>query len=158
MFKDYDKYLTASLKVYLFVLICIFIMKLVGLDYFGIDANNYIIKEINKFLVKYNITEYLYFIVLIIYQYLMMSIICRDNSKEAKKFTLYTKPFTAILQHLKSIYINNPAFYILEFLYLIIVFKIYNKNVKVIEIIKKLLIIFVLQFISNITRNTADIQ
>ena len=40
MFKDYDKYLKTSLKVYLFVLVIIFIMKLVGLDYFGLDVNN----------------------------------------------------------------------------------------------------------------------
>lgn len=40
MFKDYKKYLSASLKVYLFVLVCVFIMKIVGLDYFGLDMSN----------------------------------------------------------------------------------------------------------------------
>ena len=36
MFKDYHKYLSTSLKVYLFVLLITFILKLVGLNYFGI--------------------------------------------------------------------------------------------------------------------------
>ena len=40
MFKDYNKYLSVSLKVYLFVLIIVFILKVVGLDYFGLDINN----------------------------------------------------------------------------------------------------------------------
>ena len=46
MFKDYGKYLSASLKVYLFVLVAIFIMKIVGLDYFGLDLTNPIIVKI----------------------------------------------------------------------------------------------------------------
>ena len=38
MFKDYDKYLKASLKVYLFLLVVIVILKLVGLDYFKMEC------------------------------------------------------------------------------------------------------------------------
>ena len=40
MFKDYDKYLSTSLNVYVFVLLLVFIMKLVGMDYFGLDTSN----------------------------------------------------------------------------------------------------------------------
>lgn len=50
MFKDYNKYLITSLKVYLFVLIIIVILKLLGLDYFGIDVNNHIICSMNEYL------------------------------------------------------------------------------------------------------------
>ena len=50
MFKDYDKYLSISLKVYLFVLVIIIILKIVGLDYFGIDINNPIMIKINNFI------------------------------------------------------------------------------------------------------------
>ena len=53
MFKDYDKYLSASLKVYLFVLVVIFIMKIVGLDYFGLDMNNEVLLKINNFCLMY---------------------------------------------------------------------------------------------------------
>ena len=40
MFKDYHKYLSTSLKVYLFVLGIVFILKMMGLDYFGIKLSN----------------------------------------------------------------------------------------------------------------------
>ena len=53
MFKDYDKYLSASLKVYLFVLVCVLILKLVGLDYFGIEVNNPTMLKISYFIDKY---------------------------------------------------------------------------------------------------------
>ena len=48
MFKDYDKYLSTSLKVYLFVLIIIFIMKIVGLDYFGLDYQSKLILYVDN--------------------------------------------------------------------------------------------------------------
>ena len=50
MFKDYNKYLSVSLKVYLFVLIIVFILKLVGLDYFGLDLNNPTLIKISNYL------------------------------------------------------------------------------------------------------------
>ena len=50
MFKDYNKYLKASLKVYLFVLGIIFILKLIGLDYFGLDVNNPMLNKISNYL------------------------------------------------------------------------------------------------------------
>ena len=53
MFKDYEKYLSTTLKVYLFVLVMIIIMKLVGLDYFGIDINNPIINKVSNICLKW---------------------------------------------------------------------------------------------------------
>lgn len=50
MFKDYDKYLRESLKVYLFLLIIIFILKLVGLDYFGLEVNDPRLIKISNYL------------------------------------------------------------------------------------------------------------
>lgn len=158
MFKDFNKYLSTSFKVYLFVLVIIVILKLMGLDYFGLDADNRIINAIEMFLNKYNLTNLSYFIVLMIYQYLMVSIICKDNSRKLKIYISLTSPFTAILQHFKNMHLDNPYFYLLEFLYLIIVVKIYNKNVKLKNIVKKLIVIFILQVISNFTRNKNDIQ
>ena len=153
MFKDYDKYLSASLKVYLFVLVIIFIMKLVGLDYFGLDANNIFINNLNDFLIKTKLKNYICFIFLMIYQYLMMSIIMKDKSTKLKIFNIITFPATMMVQHYKTIYISNPIYYLIELLYLIIIFKIYNKNVKLKRILKVLLGTFVIQFISNFIRN-----
>ena len=50
MFKDYDKYLSTSLKVYLFLLIIIFILKLVGLDYFGLKLDDPALIKISNYL------------------------------------------------------------------------------------------------------------
>ena len=50
MFKDYNKYLKTSLKVYIFVLLIIFIMKLIGLDYFGLDTSNPTLIKISNYL------------------------------------------------------------------------------------------------------------
>lgn len=129
MFKDYGKYLSQSLRVYLFVLVVIFIMKLVGLDYFGLDANNIFINNLNDFLIKTKLKNYICFIFLMIYQYLMMSIIMKDKSTKLKIFNIITFPATMMVQYYKTIYISNPIYYLIELLYLIIIFKIYNKNV-----------------------------
>lgn len=156
MFKDYNKYLSASLKVYLFVLIFIFILKMMGFDYFGIDINNQIVIQIQQILERYKLIEVSYFIVLMIYQYLMTSIIVKDNTKKLKIFNLLTIPSTALLQHAKSIYVNSPVMFICEMVYIFVLCKIYNKETKTKDIIKKLLIILFLQFISYITRGKMD--
>lgn len=158
MFKDYKKYLTVTFKVYLFVLIILFIMKLVGLDYFGIDVNNNLINGIDVFITSIGIKKVTFFIGIMIYQYLMISIICCDNSKRLKKYTVLSIPFTFLIQYVKSLYSYNPTTYILEFTYLIVLCKIYNKNIKIVKIIKSIFVIFTLQFISNFARNKTNIQ
>ena len=59
MFKDYHKYLSTSLKVYLFVLVAIFIMKIVGLDYFGLDLDNPTVIKITTWLRYHRIFDIL---------------------------------------------------------------------------------------------------
>lgn len=58
-FKDYKKYLTTSLKLYLFVLIILVILKLVGISYFKLDVNHPALLKVNDFLSKYKI-DYIY--------------------------------------------------------------------------------------------------
>lgn len=79
MFKDYDKYLSTSLKVYLFVLVIIFIMKIVGLDYFGLEINSSTIIAINDFCLKWKIDYIWYFISLYIQLYLFLCIVCKKQ-------------------------------------------------------------------------------
>ena len=81
MFKDYDKYLTTSIKVYLFVLIIIFILKMVGLDYFGIDIYNPLILKLESLSNNFHIQDAINFFLLVSQQYLMISMICMDDSK-----------------------------------------------------------------------------
>ena len=153
MFKDYHKYLSVTLKVYLFVLVVIFILKIVGFDYFGIDSNNVIIISLNDFLMKNNLKNYLCFIFLMIYQYIMMSIIMEENSKKLKLFNFITFPFTMMVQYYKTLFISNPMYYFVELLYLILICKIYNKKTKLLKILKVILLTFIMQFISNFIRN-----
>lgn len=157
MFKDYHKYLSTTLKVYLFVLLIIFILKIVGFDYFGINSNNIIIISLNDFLIKNNLKNYLCFIFLMIYQYIMMSIIMEENSKKLKLFNFVTFPFTMMVQYYKTLFISNPMYYFVELLYLILICKIYNKKTKLSKILKVILLTFFMQFISNFVRNNNTI-
>ena len=53
MFKDYDKYLSTSLKVYIFVLVFIFILKLVGMNYFALAIDNQTMIKINNIVAQF---------------------------------------------------------------------------------------------------------
>lgn len=55
VFKDYQKYLKVSLKVYIFVLAIVVILKLIGVDYFDIDINNQTMLRLNEIFMKYGI-------------------------------------------------------------------------------------------------------
>lgn len=155
MFKDIRKYLTTSIKVYLFVLIAVFIMKIVGLDYFGLDINNPIILKIDKFCVKYNI-YYLYVIIVCYFtSYLLVSLTLRDNSKKLKKFMILTLPITLIIKY-SGFYINSLLFIIFQIFYLYILICIYSKSIKkniFISYIKYNVLLLLIQSISLILRN-----
>ena len=103
MFKDYDKYLSTSLKVYLFVLIIIFILKLVGLDYFGLDTNNLILIKINNFCMKFHLVDVWYCITLYLYAYIIISI--SSNNKKIHKIILIFMPISIIE---KTLFANLP--------------------------------------------------
>lgn len=158
MFKDYDKYLSTSLKVYIFVLVLILIMKLVGIDYFGIDLNNKFILSINSLFFKGKISMSLCNLVLLMYyQYIMVSIICNSNSKKMKMLNVLSIPITAFIHLLKSLFLNTIWCLILELSYLYILVRVINhlttnqKNIN-----KRFLIVvfinYIFQFVSSITR------
>ena len=77
-FKDYKVYLTTSLKLYLFVLIILVILKLVGVSYFKLDINNPALLKVNDFLSKYKI-DYVYQCLCLYFNfYLIKSITLKD--------------------------------------------------------------------------------
>jgi len=88
MFKDYDKYLSTSLKVYTFLLVITFIMKIVGLDYFGLTTDNQVIIKIDILLHKFYMANLYDFIVLYLYTYFLISLIFKSNSKQIKIYSL----------------------------------------------------------------------
>lgn len=75
MFKDYDKYLSTSLKVYIFVLVIVFIMKIIGLDYFGLNLNNEILLNIGNYLGNTHWGDVINFIILCIQLYFYLAIV-----------------------------------------------------------------------------------
>lgn len=160
MFKDYNKYLKESLKVYAFLLVIIFIMKIVGLNYFGLDLDNKAFNYINSNFLNNKITLSMYNITLImIYQYIMISIICKNNTNKMRLINIYTFPFTLTIQLLKSLLIGSIFSLILELTYLYVLFIIINNltsKLKLKLFNKKFLIViilnFVFQFISSILR------
>lgn len=79
MFKDYNKYLSTSLKVYLFVLVIVFILKVVGLDYFGLDLNNPTLIKISNYLSSNRIGDVYYFITLYLQLYFYLCLVCKKR-------------------------------------------------------------------------------
>lgn len=109
MFKDYKKYLSTSLKVYLFVLIIIFIMKLVGFNYFGIDLNNPTINAINDFCIRHKIDYIWCFIDLYLQLYIFTSLVCKR--KDIHLFVLIGTIINMLVQLLLMHYSKMQVLY-----------------------------------------------
>ena len=148
MFKDYDKYLSTSLKVYLFVLIFIFILKLVGLDYFGLDLDNSIILKIDSIANDYHLIDVWYSITLYINIYFIMSLTTNDNSKKMKLTSLIILLIFIAIQFITLNYNITNIKFILEILVFLLFVRI--KNIK--RFISVYLFNSVYQIISLITR------
>ena len=130
MKKDLDKILSSTLKTYFIILIGIVVVKLFGFDYFGLDTSNEIIIMIDNFIKTFHLELAWYAITLYIYQYVIFSITCVDNSKAMKLYTLYTLPIAITIQLLKT-QINAPyLFAIIDLLWLFMFSILYIKMVK----------------------------
>ena len=152
MFKDYDKYLSTSLKVYLFVLVIIFILKLVGLDYFGLDVNNNLFNVLNDFCLKHKVDYLYYFISLYLQLYFFLGIVCKKD-----KLFLYSLIGT-ILNCVVQIILMN--YYKMDFIYYIfsttitIVFPIIiSKKFMIKRTILCIILITFYQYLSLFIRN-----
>ena len=125
--KNLDKVLSRTLLTYGFVLIFVFILKLFGLDYFGLDTNNEVINKINDFILHWKLENVWYAFTLYINGYVIMSITCNDNSKKMKKFVSCCLPLFIGFQYLKSTYNIPFLFVITDLLYLFILSICYIK-------------------------------
>lgn len=126
MFKDYDKYLSTSLKVYLFVLVIIFIMKIVGLDYFGLDLANPTIIRINEFCIKYHLINVYYSLTLYIYTLFLIAITFNKNDKNIKIKALIFTIIGIALKFIEGKYPIPVIVFVLDFLYMLLVFALIN--------------------------------
>ena len=134
MFKDYDKYLSKSLKVYLFVLVCVFIMKIVGLDYFGLNLNNPIVIKITTWLRYHrilnilNTADFFNFIVLYIQFYFYLCIVCDKRKLYISSFVGTLINFIVQLILVKYFKLDN-IYQIISILIMIIVPIFVNKKI-----------------------------
>lgn len=130
MKKDLDKLLSSTLKTYFIILIGIFVVKLFGLDYFGLDTRNEIIVWIDDFINRFHLEMVWYGITLYLYTYIILSISCVDKSIKMKVFILCILPLCLAIQHLKTM-INLPfMFAFTDLLWLFMLAMCYIKLVK----------------------------
>ena len=130
MRKDLDKILSSTLKTYFIILIGIFIVKLFGVDYFGLDTRNEIIVWIDNIINRFHLEMVWYGITLYIYVYIVLSIASVDNSIKMKLYTLCILPIPIFLQIIKTKINNIPLFTIIDLLWLFMVLIVYIKIVK----------------------------
>lgn len=152
MFKDYDKYLSVSLKVYLFLLVIIVILKLVGLDYFGLEVDNPTIIAISNYLSKTHWGDVYYFTSLCIQFYFYLGLVT-NKTKLYKETFISIAMFYAIQCLLYNFYKIDWIYSFLCFLLFIIVPSIVNKEIKIKKPIKYILIMLLYQMISLFIRN-----
>lgn len=153
MFKDYDKYLSTSLKLYSFVLLIIFILKLVGFNYFGMDINNPTLLNLNEFIMKYHLENIWYAISLYINIYIVVSITTNDDSKKLKLFVLAFMPLIIA----KEVFQNDNKIYLLiDFIYMLVIAILYlRKNFKKVNLKNYIMFYFInflLQVLSMLIR------
>lgn len=152
MFKDYDKYLSTSLKVYIFVLLCVFIMKLVGLDYFGLDVSNPIMIRIDYFLTNTKLDYLINFFTLFIMLYIYMAIVC--NNKKVVIPTLIATIIEFIIQYfLMKIGRNRDFRYFIDFTIMFVTPIFVTKKIKIKKPIIMLFLMTLYQLISYFVRN-----
>lgn len=147
MFKDYDKYLSVSLKVYLILLVFIFILKIVGLDYFGLDMNNNIVLMIDSFVFKYKLENIYYFITLYIFTIFIIGLVFKRNDKGIKLLALIYTIIGILIKIIENeiaiTYINCT----IDFVYLFIMVISTNCLIKGNKIFKRTLFVFCLNIL-----------
>lgn len=127
---DANKILSRTLITYLIILCITVIMKLNGLDYFGLDMNNKIIVNIDIFIENFHLELLWYAFTLYLYTYIILSISCFDKSKNMKLYTLSIIPFCILIQILKTTF-NIPFIFIFtDLLWLFLLEIVYIKFVR----------------------------
>lgn len=148
--KDIEKLMSRTLITYFIILIGIFILKICGLDYFGLDDGNEILMAIDSFVNKYHLELLWYTITLTLYTYIILSISCVDNSKKMKIYTLITMPLNMIPQILKYYFNFKLLFIFTDLLWLFMLEVVYIKFIKKEHIKKYNIINYGLYCIVNI--------
>lgn len=145
MFKDYDKYLSASLKVYLFVLVCVLILKLVGLDYFGLDVSNPTVIVIDKFILRYKLINLWYFFTYYVYVKVIVSISL--NQKLDKKLCFPISLLSLAMLLFVKPHLTQTGIVLFDYFYLLIINLSINKFKDIKGILKRYTIMVILNIV-----------
>ena len=126
MEENIKKILSRTITTYTFLLLIVFIIKIVGFNILGIDLDNSFILKLNEIVSKYNLENVWYAITLYINVYIVLAITCNDNSKKMKLYTLICMPICIFVQIAKNIN-KDLIFVIINFIYVFILGLIYKK-------------------------------
>lgn len=159
MEKEIGKIMYRIIVTYFIILTIVFVLKMIGLDYFGIDENNEMLNIMNIYMTKYKLDVVWSYVNCYIYYYVMIAVSNKDNSKNMIKYSLVTFPIVIFMQYMKEIIQNSMIEIPLDFLYLYILSLGYNliANKKDIKGVTKRYLLYtiinlIFQFISVITR------
>lgn len=153
MKKDIDKLLIKSVETYVFLLFIIFIIKLLGGNYFQMILNNRQLILIDRVLTKLNLKNIWYAISIYINVYILASISCNDNSKNMKKYILIFLPLIILFQYLKN---GSYISVILDLIYPLIIIWIRLKRLNKITIKNYVFMVLFMNIIQLISITTRD--
>lgn len=155
------KLFSRTIITYVFILSIIFIIKLIGLDYFGLDTSNPLICSLGALIDStLIINNIIYFIPLMLNHYVVLSVVLDDNSKQMIIYNLCFAPLFYVFQATK-LQIFGIYSSIIENLYFIILIYIYNKGIDkkiIIKYMKLMIFIFLIQVLSTFTRFNYSIE
>lgn len=152
MNKNFGKVCIRTILTYFVIISVIVLLKIINIDYFGIKYDNNMINKFAKFVVSHGLENIWYSITLYIYTYMILSVSCKDNSKQMKIYalivTLIGIPFKFFTNYIKTLI--PPLKVVLEVFFMIIPPIVYTKKVK--HTLKNIIIyIFVNVFFQHIT-------
>lgn len=149
--------MSRTIYTYFAALSFIFILKICGLDYFGLDTDNEIIAWINNFVNTYNLQLIWYGATLYIYTLVILAITCNDKSRNMKLYTFFIIPFCIGIQWLKQ-NINLPLMFIFtDLLWLFMVSICYIKFIKKQKLQKYNIVNYFIYCVLNILFQTLSV-
>lgn len=156
-----NKLFSRTIITYVFILSIIFIIKLIGLEYFGLDTSNPLMCSLGALIDStLIINNIIYFIPLMLNHYVILSVVLDDNSKRMIIYNLCFAPLFYVFQATK-LQIFGIYSSIIESLYFIILIYIYNKGIDkkiIIKYMKLMVFIFLIQVLSTFTRFNYSIE
>ncbi len=158
MKKDLNKILSRTLLTYTFLLFFVFILKIAGFDYFGLDINNPVIKSIDVFATRFHLINIWYFITLTIYSFIIISITCKNSEKKVFIISISISIINILLNYLLlKQYYNGIFKVIFDFALLLTGCLLCKREIKFKELLKRFIIMiflnFIYQLISMLIRN-----